>query len=355
MPPNRTYTPLQRRSTPSVLSTQKRPPRPQLANIIDLTTFAEVHQKANENLIRYIDYPRANAHVPSTGVRQTLDLAEAMELRANNAPARIRFARVAFQHIAADRGIRCGPLHYVTITPAAFAARIGDESGRTPNQRARLRRTGPAACFSIRRIQALARQVLGTIPFIGMVEAAMYKGWGPQGPFYGDWISWHCHFITWGATHKRLTTVLASLRIRHSSMLRWNSVAHIVPFIHSQLEQKVAYTMKAPQKSTRVVLYKNSWMNPLTGEIRPAGLKQKKDWLRPGERVRMLDVLADHTLDKLLFGNGVGSALANAIRNEALRPLRHQEIMSELDWQPLAMNGEVHLSPRRLMRTPRTR
>ncbi|WP_187278873.1 hypothetical protein, partial [Methylobacterium sp. WL12] len=337
------------------VSAQKRPPRPQLPHIIDLATFAEVHYKANEVLTHYVDYPRVNALIPSAGVRLKLDLAEAIELPANNAHARIRFAHIAFRHITECRGIRCGPLCYVTITPAAFAKRLSDEAGITPDQCAQLRRTGPAAHFSIRRVQALARQALGTIPFVGMVEAVMYKGWGPNGQFYGDWISWHCHLITWGATHKQLTAALAPLRVKHNSMLPGNSAAHIAPFNFNQLEQKIAYTLKAPQKATRVVFYKNSWTNPATGEIRPVGFKQKKDWLRPGERVRMLDVLADHTLDKLLFGNGVGSPLANAIRSEALQPLRRDKIMSELYHRPLATNNGSRVGRGQSMRSPRTR
>ncbi|MDF2602468.1 MAG: hypothetical protein K0Q54_5291 [Methylobacterium brachiatum] len=48
----------------------------------------------------------------------------------------------------------------------------------------------------------------------------------------------------------------------------------------------------------------------------------KKDWLRTGQRVRLLDVMAGRTLDQLLFGNREGTVLANAIRHEALKPFR---------------------------------
>ncbi|MCJ2019043.1 hypothetical protein MKK84_16595, partial [Methylobacterium sp. E-065] len=51
----------------------------------------------------------------------------------------------------------------------------------------------------------------------------------------------------------------------------------------------------------------------------------KKDWLRTGQRVRLLDVMAGRTLDRLLFGNREGTDLAGAIRDEALTPFRAWE------------------------------
>jgi hypothetical protein len=48
----------------------------------------------------------------------------------------------------------------------------------------------------------------------------------------------------------------------------------------------------------------------------------KKDWLRTGPRVRQLGVMAGLTFDGLLFGNREGTVLANALRDEALKPFR---------------------------------
>ncbi|MDF2599454.1 MAG: hypothetical protein K0Q54_2277 [Methylobacterium brachiatum] len=83
--------------------------------------------------------------------------------------------------------------------------------------------------------------------------------------------------------------------------------------------------MQGPQKVYRTAFLRTVSRNQgLTG-FDTRAWRIKKDWLRTGQRVRLLDVMAGRTLDQLLFGNREGTVLANALRDEALKPFRAWE------------------------------
>lgn len=305
-----------------------RPPTPfttpsTLPQITDIASYAAVHRWADDRVKAYIKSPRANcAVVPSPGLVDELRQGAGFGLAANNADARIAFLEIALAHLGAHPHVIAGPLHTIAITPAAFAFRVGDEGHRLLPAAARARRHGLAGTFDIRRLQALARQSLGTIPFVGMVDLALYKNWGPSGPFFGDWVSWHSHLITWGATRAQITAALAGLRDGRRAFEADRPGCYVKQFPFTQLEWKAAYALKGPQKATRYVSRPHEWTSPTTGEVWPPGLWRNKDWLRTGDRVRLLDLLGDRTLDRLFFGNAGGTAIVRAIRAEALAPYR---------------------------------
>jgi hypothetical protein len=88
------------------------------------------------------------------------------------------------------------------------------------------------------------------------------------------------------------------------------------------LMRQFVYALKGPQK-----VYRTAFLRAVSRESELTGFdtrawRIKKDWLRTGDRVRLLDVMAGRTLDGLLFGNREGTALARAIRDEALKPFR---------------------------------
>jgi hypothetical protein len=291
-----------------------------------MATFAAVHRWADEKIKNYIEHPRANyVAEPSAGVAAELRRDAAFGLPANNAEARIAFAEIALEHIQAHEDIRLGPLCFVTIAPSAFAFPVGDSRYRIRPLDAWLRRTGPAATFDTRRLQALARQALGDIPFLGMVEIALFRRWGPARRSRRDWISWHAHLLAWGATQTELTRVLNPLREKYSSLRENSPSAHVQEVPDDDLERQIVYALKAPQKVYRVEMFSRPWTHPVTGVTRPPGLHTQKDWLQTGDRVRLLDIMAERNLDQLLFGNGDGTALARAIRREALTTYRAWE------------------------------
>jgi hypothetical protein len=158
-----------------------------------------------------------------------------------------------------------------------------------------------------------------------MVEAALYYRWGPHGRTFGDWISWHCHLLTWGITQEELSRHLAPLRTRHRSMRQGLPAVHVQAVPEDDIERQFLYALKAPQKLYRVEYFRRPWTHPETGQVRQPGWHTQKDWLQTGNRIRLMDIIGERTLDNLLFGNATGTTLVRAIREEAREPFRRWE------------------------------
>jgi len=311
-----------------------RPPQPWPGSatppdIVDLRTFTDVHSWADIKIVNYLVGSRPNHSATAhPDVLYTLQPSRAFELPANNATARIAFAEICLAHVLAAPAIAAGPLNFVTITSTQHAFPVGDRRVRFPADRetnAQARRDGLAARFNVIRLQKTACQALEGIPFIGMVEPALFRRWGPNGRTGRDWVSWHCHLITWGAIQSVVSRRLAPLRDNHDSMLENVAAAHVEPITPGDVHRKLVYMLKAPQKLYRVEYFKEPWTNPRTGEFYPPGWHVNKDWLRTGDRIRLLDVMGGRTLDALLFGLHTGTTLVGAIRAEALAPFRAWE------------------------------
>ena len=131
------------------------------------------------------------------------------------------------------------------------------------------------------------------------------------------------HLLVWGTDRKAIAAALSGLAAKRKNMLG-RSPVHILKVQPSQLEAKLVYILKAPQKEY--------FINPIikrfrrrNGEIVEVDRNQKRP-LRWGNRARMCNVLENRLLDKMMFGNGVGTELVNAIREEALQPFLQWEV-----------------------------
>lgn len=289
----------------------------------DVQTFADVHRWADVKMVNYVLRPQSHHAVsPRRDVTETLDPSLAYELYANNAEARIAFAEIALGHLLANADMRLGPLCFVTLVPACCARPVGDAPTRSPEANIGARIIGGAHQFEVRDLQAMARQALGSIPFVGMVEAALYWRWRPGRKDWCDWVAWHCHLITWGAHADEIRRVLAPFRERHTSMMDGVAAAHVQAIPDGALARQFLYMMKSPQKMTRVEYFKRSRPHPVTGRTMPPGWHSNKDWLQTGHRIRLMDVIGHRRLDDLFFGNQEGTGLYRAIRAEALEPVR---------------------------------
>lgn len=324
---------------PHKLELEYRPPHPSPdrvlpCDIVDLPSFIDMHRWADVKICNYIARPRASstrwAH-PQT--HATLHPHFGPELYANNAEARIAFAEIALNHIRAHGGIAAGPLCFVTITPAICARPVGDRKSIFRQIDAAHRIAGPAAAFEVRRIRHIALEAMGAVPFIGMVELALYRLWKPGGPATGDWVSWHCHLLAWGTDQRALSRRLAPLRERHASMRDGVASAHVKSVEYDDVERQFLYALKAPQKLSRVNENKEPWENPATGEIIPPGLHTQKDWLRTGDRIRCADIMGLRRLPELLFGGLDGTHLVRAIRAEAWAPVIAWERSQHPQWR----------------------
>ena len=317
--------------TPPMLEFEYRPPHPWPGSatppdIVDMQTFVDVHRWADIKMGNYIARPRVDhAMVPNSASISTLRIDNAFELFANNAEARIAFAEIAVEHVLAHDGLALGPVCFVTITPALCAFPVGDAQSGTRETKAFFRGIGPAARFDVFQLQQIARQAMGDVPFIGMVEMALYRRWGPKGRAWGDWVSWHCHLLAWGTSQRDLSAVLEPLRARHASMREGLASVHVQAVAEDDIARQFLYALKAPQKLYRVEYFKRPWTNPNTGEVKQAGWHTQKDWLQTGQRLRCVDIMGERTLSELLFGGRAGSDLVHAICAEALVPFRAWE------------------------------
>ena len=307
---------------------EKRPPKPwpgdcTLPNIVSLDTFKTVHLLNDYKMKDYIEYPRRNYRRPSADIPMQLRQDVAFELRANNAYARIFFVNIVMKHILAQEYLARGPVYFVTIVPPQFMFDLNDRplSKRTIWAGAKRRVASKAAKFDIRKLQALTRWALSGIPFIAMVEAALCKVWSFDQNSLTECISWHSHSICFHATKAQIQTALHPLRDQYNESRSDDDhdIAHIKLIeTEEDLERTVAYFLKAPQKARRSEFRGESIDDD--GEIKPAGYHSNKDWMRTGDRVRMLDIIGDRFLEQLLFGQAAGTALARTIRQEALAP-----------------------------------
>ena len=314
---------LQRR--PPMLNLYYRPPHPYSTKvrpleIVNMQTFVDLHRWAGIKMVNYVVRPQDNyAVTPRANVIETLDDQNAFELYANNAEARIAFAEIALEHIQASEEIRRGPICFVTLVPKDSVFPVGDRAPGSRETRAYKRSTSRAANFSDLQLKQKARQALGDIPFVGMVEAALFHRWPFNLQEKLDLISWHCHLLTWGAEHEDVSSRLAHFRDHHLSLLDGPS-AHVKEVDDSDLARQVLYMMKSPQKMTHIARYRYEWRSKTTGEIKPPGDYLQKDWLQTGHRIRLMDIIGHRKLDDLMFGNREGTVIARAIRKEALIP-----------------------------------
>lgn len=291
-----------------------------------MQTFVDVHRWAHIKMVNYVVLPRENhAVVPWHANLWSLCDHNAIQLVANHAEARIALAEVCLELFFAHEGILRGPLCFVTIVPACCAVPVGDRRGVSREDRAFRRQVGPAKNFDISVIQQIARQGLGKVPFVGMVEAALFRRWGRNGPDRQDWVSWHCHLVVWCYSQAELLQILKPLADRHPSMKSDLPSVHVQKFEKDEIERKIAYMLKAPQKLYRFAEFEQDWTNPVTGEVKRAGLHLQKEWLKTGQRVRLMDLMSDRFLDRLIFGNAEGTELVREIRKAALTPFRRWE------------------------------
>lgn len=280
-----------------------------------------MHRRADDRVKSYVErgYPNHVA-VPSGDVVDELPADVADALWANNAEARIRFAEIALKHVLGAGLPERGPVHFVTITPKRFVREVGGEDTADLAEAARRRRDGDAARFDVRLLTGLVTAALAEIPFIGMVDVVLYARRGPDGASVRGHVSWHVHLLAWGAERADLARALDKIHAGGSNRSDVDAVDIRLNQSEQDLERRWVYSLKAPQKSKRVVVLPEG-PDPETGEVRPERTREFKDWMQTGRRIWMLDVMAGRRLPELIFGTGEGAVIAGAIRTEARAPL----------------------------------
>ena len=275
-----TFTP-RRRST----ATQREP----------LTTWAKfvAAHRANQTMLsNYVAAGRKQSVRLARAVLDELDPRATNYLYANNTDARIRFARVAARQIGEMAEGSNQAFSWVTLAPKKFV--VAEQA---------------AASFDPKRIQAWTRQELHGLNFIGMVEPALYTNVGDIMAGIRRVVAWHVHVISWGVSEARLAAIMDGINRRYDALLPGVDPAFGVPLANEDVVGKALYMLKAPMSEYRVYAKRATRFDRETGEITTpttGRFKQKKQALRPGDMVRMCNVLADKHLHRLLFAGGRG-------------------------------------------------
>ncbi|MCJ2099768.1 hypothetical protein [Methylobacterium sp. E-046] len=240
-------------------------------------------------------------------IRFELDPHQRRALYANNPWSRIAFADAVVPRVLAHQGVQAGPIFLVTLAVAEHTVPLAE-----------------AKDFDCRRVKGLTRQALGGISFVGMIEGALYRNFGATGPQIGDFVSWHAHVLTWGASRKAINDATKSIRRSRSGLIPDRPCIDVRLVNPARVADKLYYALKGPQKEYRIYS-QGDRIDPESGEVLGPGYRQSKRPLRTGDRARLCHAFEDRLLDKLLFGSGDGAPLCNAIKHETLKPFRAWE------------------------------
>ena len=168
-----------------------------------------------------------------------------------------------------------------------------------------------------RFIRILRRGLRGS-SYLGMIEPAYYVNVCEGARIHGKrLVSWHLHLIAWGISPREMKKRIERLN-KSGALLPIAdglAAAHQKCISRDKLADKVCYILKAPKKAYRLYKYEQVTSD---GEIIPR-FKQKKDDLRPGERLTLFRLLQDHYLDQLALGGGEGAELLRRLKRRVLR------------------------------------
>jgi hypothetical protein len=278
-----------------------------LPAIRDRGSFVEAHTVQAELLQNYLDCPRTGYVRLPGRIRFELDPRQRWALYANNAWSRIVFADAVVPRVLAHTSVQAGPVFLVTLAVADHTVALAE-----------------AKDFDCRRVKGLTRQALRGIPFVGMIEAALYRNFGCDGPQIDDFVSWHAHVLTWGASRKAINDAVKQIRRSRSALIPDRNCIHVKKLTPTSLGGKLYYVLKGPQKEYRIYS-RGERIDPETGEVLAPVYRQSKRLLRTGDRARLCYAFEDRLLDQLLFGNLEGTELVRSIRHEALKPFRAWE------------------------------
>lgn len=292
-----------------------RPPRPRTARVPlnTWTAFEAAHRAAENKLAQYLERGRKGSVGLDRDTLTELDRPQVMFLPANNADARLRYARITAEHLDRVGGM-------LSPDQAAFFVTFINRDHAV--------REDEAASFDIRRLHSWTRQILGRCSYVGMAEGAFYGNVDVVGAGYKRAVSWHTHAIVWGISELELAGIISAANARNRSLIDGIAPAHYRPLNRAEVGGQALYMSKGQISEYRVWPRKRSIIDPRDGVISIVGtgrFSQAKRNLRPGDMARMCRVFAGRCLDQLAFGGGAGKEILKAIRHEAGADLRRHE------------------------------
>jgi hypothetical protein len=132
-------------------------------------------------------------------------------------------------------------------------------------------------------------------------------------------ISWHVHGLMWDTNADGMQALVDGLNrsAKYGTMIPTRTPAHFVAVKQRHLPTFVGYMVKPPANAYRVFCHRKRQKERerALGIDVPAFYVQRKQPLRPGERVRLFHALKDIDPPDLLVGGGDGRQLTQAVRS----------------------------------------
>jgi hypothetical protein len=174
--------------------------------------------------------------------------------------------------------------------------------------------------IDIPKFARILRRGLQRLSYVGMIEPAYYVNLAEGARIHGKrMVSWHVHLLAWGESRSAIKARIASLNKKGILLPIADGLAaaHQKLISKGNLASKVGYILKAPRKAYRLYKYEQVTAD---GEVVPR-FRQKKDDLRPGERLTLLRLMEDMYLDQLALAGGEGAEILRRVKRRVLRDL----------------------------------
>ena len=160
---------------------------------------------------------------------------------------------------------------------------------------------------------------LNGLSYLGMIEPAYYTNIARGAPFpMKHGVLWHSHLICWGESRKKIKQRLQGMNCspdNYRSIITGLAGADFRVIRQDGLPTVLGYMLKAPANAYRV--YRTKYITP-DGTL-VARFQQRKQPLRPGERVTLFHLLKNLYLDQLAMAGGEGAAMLRRAKRRALR------------------------------------
>jgi hypothetical protein len=174
--------------------------------------------------------------------------------------------------------------------------------------------------LDIHRFIRILRRGLRGLSYFGMIEPAFYVNMCQGTHLHGKRIiSWHVHLLAWGESRFSIKTRIESLNKKKILLPIADGLAaaHQKRISRGKLADKFCYLLKPPKKAYRLYKYQQITSD---GEV-ILRFRQKKDDLRPGERLTLFRLMQDINLDHLALGGGEGAEILRRLKRRVLRDL----------------------------------
>jgi hypothetical protein len=171
--------------------------------------------------------------------------------------------------------------------------------------------------IDISQFMRILRRGLRGLSYLGMIEPAYYVNVCEGVRIHGKrMVCWHVHLLAWGESKSAIRTRIESLNKKGILLPIADGLpaAHQKRIAKGKLTKKIAYVLKGPRKAYRLFKWEQVTAD---GEI-VQRFKQKKDDLRPGERLSLFRLMKDMYLDQLALAGGEGAAILRRLKRRVL-------------------------------------